>query len=297
MLPLTAKRHRSTRMILITGATRHIGRRCAQILADHLPLRLMARDPSRVEYVPGAEVVRGDYADPGSLDAAFTDVEVALIVSGNAEPMVRARLHANAFEAAARAKVRHLVYLSFEGASSHSKFPYWRDHFASEKALGHSGVSFTALRDNMYMDLLPTMLDEYGILRDPGRGGKAAFVAREDVAQVAAAVLRNPPASSATYNVTGPEALSLEEAVHRLAAKVGRRLHYVPETVEEGRAWRSKLASEPWEVDVWIGSYLAIAAGELEATSDTVERFTGREPLSLDAYFDSRPELLDPLRR
>ncbi|MGA9522253.1 MAG: SDR family oxidoreductase [Myxococcaceae bacterium] len=285
-------------MILITGATGHVGRRCAQILAaDHLPLRLMARDPARAERLPGAEVVHGDYGDPRSLDAAFSGIDAALVVSGSAEPMQRARLHANAFEAAARAGVRHLVYLSFQGASPHSKFPYSRDHFASEKALGHSGVTFTALRDNFYMDLLPTMFDAYGILRDPGRGGKAAFVSREDVAQVAAAVLRNPPTSSATWNVTGPEALSLEEVVHRLAAKVGRRLHYVPETVEEGRAWRSKLASEPWEVDVWIGSYLAIAAGELEATSDAVERFTGRAPLSFDAYFDDRPELLAPLRR
>ncbi len=285
-------------MILITGATGHVGQRCAQILAeDHLPLRLMARDPSRAELLPGAEVVQGDYADPASLDAAFAGIAVALVVSGHAEPMQRARLHANAFEAAARAGVRHLVYTSFQGASPHSKFPFSRDHFATEKALGHSGVTFTALRDNMYMDLLPTMFDEHGILRDPGRGGRAAFVAREDVAQVAAAVLRNPPGSSATWNVTGPEALSLEDAVHRLAAKVGRRLHYVPETVEEGRAWRSKLASEPWEVDVWIGSYLAIAAGELEATSDAVDRFVGRPPLSFDAYFDDRPELLDPLRR
>jgi NAD(P)H dehydrogenase (quinone) len=285
-------------MILITGATGHMGRRCAQILAaDHLPLRLMAREPSRAEMLPGAEIVHGDYGEPGSLDAAFAGIEVALVVSGHAEPMQRARLHANAFEAAARAGIRHLVYLSFQGASPHSKFPFSRDHFASERALGQAGVTFTVLRDNMYMDMLPTMFDAHGILRDPGRGGRAAFVAREDVAQVAAALLRNPPSSSATWNVTGPEALSLEDAVHRIGARVGRRLHYVPETVEEGRVWRSKLASQAWEVDVWIGSYLAIAAGELEATSDAVERFIGRPPLSFDLYFDERPQLLDPLRR
>lgn len=287
-------------MILITGATGHIGRRCAQILsgdADRLPLRLMARDPSGVVVPPGAEVVRGDYSDPSSLEAAFRGVEVAFVVSGHAKPMERARLHQNAFEAAAHAKIRHLVYLSFQGASPHSAFPFSRDHFASEKELAGSGVTFTTLRDNLYMDLLPSMLDEHGILRDPGRDGKAAFVAREDVAQVVAAVLRSPPSSSGTYDVTGPEALSLEDAVHRMAAKIGRRLHYVPESVEEGRAWRAKLASEPWEVDVWVGSYLAIAAGELAHTSDTVERFTGRAPYALDAYFEERPEILEPLRR
>lgn len=285
-------------MILITGATGHIGRRCAQILsADRLPLRLMARDPSAVVAPGAAEVIRGDYADRASLEAAFRGVDVAFVVSGHARPMERARLHQNAFEAAAHAKVRHLVYLSFQGASPDSAFPFSRDHFASEKALAASGVTFTALRDNLYMDLLPSMLDEHGILRDPGREGRAAFVAREDVAQVVAAVLRNPPSSSSTYDVTGPEALSLEEAVHRMAAKVDRRLHYVPESVEEGRAWRSKQASEPWEVDVWMGSYLAIAAGELAHTSDTVERFTGRPPYTLDAYLEARPEILEPLRR
>jgi NAD(P)H dehydrogenase (quinone) len=284
-------------MILITGATGHIGRRCAQLLAEQkLPLRLMARDPKRAEALPGAEVVHGDYADPARLDVAFAGIEVALIVSGHAAPMERARLHQNAFEAAARAGVRHLVYLSFQGASPRSKFPFSKDHYQSEKALTASGVSFTILRDNLYMDLLPQLFDEHGILRDPGRGGKAAMVSREDVAQVAAAVLRDPPALSATWDVTGPEALSLEEAVHRLAARVNRRLHYVPETVEEGRAWRAPLAQHPWEVEVWIGSYLAIAAGELAHTADTVERLTGSPPRSLDAYLDERPEILDSLR-
>lgn len=285
-------------MILITGATGHLGSRTAQLIAEEeLPVRLMARDPSKAISIPGAPVVQGDYGDPASLDRAFEGIDVALIVSGHAKPLERARLHQNAFEAAARAGLRHLVYLSFQGASPHSAFPFSRDHFATEKALAASGIPFTVLRDNLYMDLLPEMFDEHGILRDPGRGGRAAFVSREDVAQVAAAALRRPPPTSATYDVTGPEALGLEETVHKLAARLGRRLHYVPETLEEGRAWRAKLASEPWEVDVWVGSYLAIAKGELAHTSDTVQRFTGRPPMSLDAYLDARPDVLGPLRR
>jgi hypothetical protein len=51
-----------------------------------------------------------------------------------------------------------------------------------------------------------------------------------------------------------------------------------------------------WEVDSWVGSYEAFAAGELAQTSDTVRKLTGREPFTLERYFTSFPHLLEPLR-
>jgi NAD(P)H dehydrogenase (quinone) len=102
--------------ILITGATGNVGRRVAELLSKHgEPLRLMGR---RVESMPDlaqSERVVADYANPASLDKAFEGVDRAFIVSGYAEPGRRAELHRNAFQAASRGGVRHLVYLSFLG--------------------------------------------------------------------------------------------------------------------------------------------------------------------------------------
>lgn len=283
-------------MILITGATGAVGGSVARLLADEgRRLRLLVRDRTRAPNLPHAEVVTGDYADPDSLDGAFAGVDTAFVVSGYAEPGVRARLHKNAFDAAARAGVGHVVYLSFQGAAPNSRFPMSRDHHQSERYLRESGVPYTALRDNLYLDLVPEMFGD-GVVRGPAGRGAAALVAREDAARVAAAVLTSPPAASGTYDVTGPEALTLAETAARLSALVGRELRYQEESVEAGRAWRRQLGAPDWEVATWLGSYEAIAAGELRAVSDTVARFTGRPARNLEAYFGERPHLLDKLR-
>lgn len=284
-------------MILITGASGHVGGRTAAILAAHgRRVRLMARDPSRVSRLEGAESVAGDYADPASLDQAFAGIETALIVSGYAEPGERARLHGNAIDAARRAGVANLVYLSFQGASPASKFSMSRDHHLTELLLENSQIPYASLRNNLYADMLPEMFGPGGIVRGPAADGAAAFVSRDDVARVAAVALSRPDVVSGPVAVTGPEALTLAQAAVRLSALTGRELRYEPESVEAGRAWRSRPEIPAWEVDTWVSSYEAIAAGELEATSETVKRCTGREAESLEAYFTRRPDLLAALR-
>jgi NAD(P)H dehydrogenase (quinone) len=284
-------------MLLVTGASGHVGRRVAELLAARgHPLRLMTRTPERAPELPGAEVVRADYAEPATLDAAFAGVEAAFIVSGYAEPGERAWLHGNAIRAAARAGVKHLVYLSFQGASPTSRFPMSRDHYQTEGILKGSGIPFTALRDNLYMDLIPEMFDEQGRIRGPAGQGRVAWVAREEVARAVAAALFQPGEGSLAYDLTGPKALTLAETAARLSALAGRDLRYEEETLEEGHEWRSKLGAPDWEVEIWLGSYQAIAAGELEQTSDAIRRLTGREPYTLEGYFRERPHLLEAVR-
>ena len=284
-------------MILVTGASGAIGRRVAELLADAgEALRLMARDPARAPELPSAEAVRGDYADPAGLAPAFTGVDVAFIVSGYAREGERARLHRNAIGAAVGAGVQRVVYLSFQGASPSSQFPMARDHALTEQYLEAAGVPYTALRDNIYLDVLPHLFEADGVVRGPAGSGRAAYVSREDVARTAAACLTSEWSGNRVFDVTGPEAITLDDVAARLSALSGFTLRYVDETVEEGRRRRAASGAPDWEVETWMGSYLATAAGELEAVSDTVERFTGRQPLSLEAYFTVRPELLDALR-
>lgn len=284
-------------MILVTGASGHVGGRVAELLAerDH-DLRLMTRTPDALSGPDLGTVVQADYAEPNALDAAFDGVDVAFLVSGYAEPGTRAQLHKNAIDAAVRAGVQHLVYLSFQGAAPDSHFPMSRDHYQTEQFLEESGVPYTALRDNLYLDLIPELFGPDGVVRGPAGNGTVAWVSREDVAQTVAAALANPGAHAGTYDVTGPDAFSLADTADRLSSLLGRPLRYERESVEEGRAWRRQLDVPEWEVETWLGSYQAIAAGELADTSDTVERFTGQPPARLADYFEERPELLDPLR-
>ena len=138
-------------LILVTGATGKIGSCIASFLErSGNQLRLLARDPNKLSNFPNAQKVKGDYADVQSLDRAFMGVSSAFIVSGYAEPGKRARLHRNAFQAAQRAGVGHLIYLSTLGASPNSRFPMSRDHYESEQLLKATGVPYTILQDSFY---------------------------------------------------------------------------------------------------------------------------------------------------
>ena len=281
--------------MLITGASGRVARRAAELLAiEGRALRLMTRTPERVPRLARAEVVYGDFAEPASLDVAFAGVTTALVVSGSAEPGKRALLHRNAFEAAERARVQHVVYLSLQGSSPESKYPYSRDHALSEQYLAATGLPFTVLRNAFYMDMFLDMFDATGVIRGPAKQGRGAFVSREDCARVATAVLSAPPGG--IYDVTGPQALSLTDVARSLSVIAGRNLHYEDESIKAGREWRTKLGEPAWQVELSLGWHEAIAAGELERTSDAVLRFTGKRPLDMENYLAAFPVLLRPLQ-
>ncbi|MGO9274225.1 MAG: SDR family oxidoreductase [Terriglobia bacterium] len=201
-------------MFLITGASGRVARRAAALLAQRgYGLRLMTRTPQQAPKLNGAEVVRGDFAELATLDDAFAGVSTALVVSGSGKPGERAGLHRNAFEAGARARVRHIVYLSLQGASPTSKYPFSRDHSLSEQYLTATGVPYTVLRNAFYVDMFLERFDAAGVMRGPANQARGAFVSREDAAQTAAAVLADPPGG--THDVTGPEALSLADVARR----------------------------------------------------------------------------------
>jgi NAD(P)H dehydrogenase (quinone) len=282
-------------MMLVTGASGRVARRTAELLASKgHALRLMTRTPERVPGSMRAEAVYGDFAEPASLDNAFSGVTTALVVSGFAEPGNRARLHRNAFEAAARAHVQHVVYLSLQGAAPDSKYPFSRDHALSEQYLAATKVPFTVLRNAFYMDMFLDMFDAAGVIRGPAKQGRGAFVSREDCARVAAAALNAPPGG--IYDVTGPEALSLTDVARRLSGIVGRELRYQDESIEAGREWRSRSGEAAWRVELALGWHEAIGAGELERVSDTVLRFSGKGPLDIENYFSAFPTLLRRLQ-
>jgi NAD(P)H dehydrogenase (quinone) len=253
----------------------------------------------RVESMPDlapSERVFADHANPASLGKAFEGVDRAFVVSGYAEPGRRAELHRNAVQAASRAGVRHVVYLSFLGASPQSKFPMSRDHYRSERYLKETGIPATILGDSLYLDLIPEMFNETGVMRGPGSGGAVSWVSRQDVARVVAAALGPRSPFQGNYDVTGQEALTLQETARQVSLRVGREMRYENESVEEGRKWRNLLGAPVWEVDTWLGSYEAIAASELDTVSGTVLQFIGDQPLSLSQYFGKHPDLLNKLR-
>lgn len=273
-------------VIAITGSTGHVGRRVADQLADLSPT-LVVRDAAKAPAIEGSPVVVTDYTDAFNSVRALEGVDVLFMVSA-AESKFRRVQHRTFIEAAAAAGVSHIVYTSFCGADPDAVFTLGRDHADAEAAIRGSGMQFTLLRDNFYSDLLPYFADDSGVIRGPAGDGRVAAVARADVADVAAAILRDPaPHASVTYELTGPEALTLDEVAARAGAVLGRTLRYAPETVDEAYASRAHYGAEQWQLDAWVSTYTAIAGGETDRVSDHVERVSGHRARTIEEALSS----------
>jgi uncharacterized protein YbjT (DUF2867 family) len=201
-----------------------------------------------------------------------------------AEAVDRRDQHRTFIRAAADAGVGHIVYTSFAGAAPDATFTLGRDHWDAEQAIRESGMAFTFLRDNFYSDLLPFFADKEGVIRGPAGDGRVAAVARADVADVAATVLRAPAEhAGAAYVLTGPEALTLTEFAARASAFLGKELRFENETVEEAYASRkAAYGAEDWQLDAWVSTYTAILDGSCSEVTGDVERVSGHPARTLE---------------
>lgn len=270
--------------LVITGATGHIGGRVAAGLVDAgVDVRLLVRHPARLpEPLREVEAAVAEYRDGAAVREALAGARVVFMVSA-AESADRLAEHRTFVDAAAAAGVEHVFYTSYAGAAPDSTFTLGRDHAATEERLRGSGMAWTFLRDNLYLDVLAQFVGSDGVLRGPAGSGRVAAVARADVAAVAIAVLTDRgPHVAKTYELTGPRAFTLAEAAAAIATATGREVRFHDETLNEAYESRASYGAAPWQVEAWVSTYTAIAAGELSRVTDDVERLSGRTPISLE---------------
>ena len=211
--------------LAITGASGNVGGVVARLLSERgLPLRLLANTPSRAPKLPGAHTVQCSYEDTPASRGALTDVDVLFMVSAP-ESEDRLDKHIAFVDAAAASGVRHIVYLSFMNAAPDATFTLARTHFHTEERIKASGMTYTFLRDNFYADFFVALPDEEGRILGPAGDGRVGVVAREDAGRVAAEVLADPGSfENQTLDVTGPEALTLDEITQILTRVWGRHV-------------------------------------------------------------------------
>jgi NAD(P)H dehydrogenase (quinone) len=315
--------------LAVTGASGQLGSRVAAGLAGlGSPQRLIVRDLARAPHLPRAEIVRvSSYGDATGMRRALAGIRKLFLVSArdrfgvahisakNHVPLPqydRLQEHRSAIDAAVDAGVQHIIYLSVINAAPDATFILAHDHFHTEEHIRAKGVSFTFLRAGLYTDNVPQCVSADDVIRAPAGEGRAAWVTRDDIANVAVSVLTGTAHEGRTYDVTGPEALSMAETAERLSAAVGRRIIYKPQTPQEARASRSTSRLEKYEaerrmltghglddheVEVFVTHFLQIAAGDLAGVSNAVPDLTGRPAQSLAQYLQQHPESYQHLLR
>jgi NAD(P)H dehydrogenase (quinone) len=268
--------------IAVTGSTGRLGgrvaRRLSELGVDH---RLVVRDPAKAPALPGTHIATCDYGDDAAARTALSGVDTVFMVSA-AESPDRVPQHLTFIDAAVAAGVQRIVYVSFFGASATATFTLARDHWATEEHLRSVGAAHTILRDNIYADFTTHFIGTDGNIRGPAGDGRAAVVAQADIADAAVAVLTSDGAyDGRTLHLTGPAALTMDEIASILSDHLGRAVCYIPETIEEAYASRAVYGAPPWQVDAWVSTYSAIAAGELATVTEDIPQVTGHPAISL----------------
>lgn len=265
-------------MLLITGATGHIGRRLVDELNTRgADFRALVRSP-RPE-LP-AEQQLGDLDGP--LDLRGVD-KVFLLVPGTGLDHT-----GNVVAAAREAGVRQLVYVSSYAVLGEPVPAMGRWHHEREQLIRNSGIPATFLRPTGFMtnavDWLPT-IRAGGYVLDPIGPGRSAPIDPADIAAVAATVLTADGHEKQEYTLTGPEAFTLAEQVAILGDAIGRRLDVRPiETPEEAVRFRYPDGAPPDLAAAIVEGLQLMRADTVGLRTDAVRRLTRREPRTFAAW-------------
>ena len=274
--------------IAITGASGNLGRRVTEVLLDEhgieaSDLILVTRSPDELSDVAatGAQVRFGDFDQPGSLGPAFADADKALIIS-TSEVGTRVPGHRAAIDAAVAAGARSIAYTSGINPSDSNPIAAMWEHRQTEDHLRATAHGWTCLRYSVFAEILlggaEAALATGSHVTNEG-DGRVSYVARDDCARTAAAVLASDRHDGKIYDVTGPAGLSPDD-VAALYSELGGRpvevVHVDDETYAQGLIEHAGMSRPVAEFYASFGT--GARRGYSAAVSHAVLVLTGRAP-------------------
>ena len=273
-------------MILVTGATGHVGRAVVRNLASrgHDVVAMVRDVEAASRRLPSGIALRvADYDDASALKRAFAGIDELVLISSDGDASAVMRHHANAIEAAAATGIRHITFTSIVDTDELSPFyfaPVYRD---AEQRLAVCGVPSTILRCGLYSDfileywLAPSQAS--GVLMLPAGHGLVAPISRDDVAAAVAAAAAKPDKSRTIYTITGHRALGFDEIAAAYGKTIAKQVRYRPCSVDEYLTWASGRLDDPWP-HAFSTLCASIAEGRYSQVSSDFTAITGREPES-----------------
>jgi uncharacterized protein YbjT (DUF2867 family) len=275
-------------MLLVTGATGNAGAALIARLSERgVPLRAFVRNRAQARAIalPGVDLVEGDFNRPETFAPALDGADsLLLLIPSSADVEKQQR---DFVDAARHCGVKRVVKLSQFAAGVHAPGRFQRYHGVIEQHIRESGMEFTFLRPNLFMQGLlmagPTIASQGAFYVSAGQA-RVSLIDVRDIASVAARVRTEAGHVGKTYDLTGPEALTHAQLAERLSQAIGRQISFVdipPEAMRE-----ALLASglPAWQAEGIVEDYAHYRRGEAAVVTSTVEDLTGKKPITFAQF-------------
>ncbi len=271
-------------MILLTGITGTTGSLLLQELSGKgIPLRATVRNPDKVKdlSIPGLEIVTGDFEDSASIEAALDGVDKAFMMMSNSPNQLECEKRF--IDAAVKCNTGHLVKLSASSSQKDTAALLKKFHAESEEYLANSGLTWTSVRPNYYMQnnfaSAQTIVADDKIFLPMGKGRVGAIDVR-DVATFLAAVLTGSGHESKTYYITGSEILSFADMASQMSEVLGREIQYIDIPPEEFSKVLLSFGVDEWYVGALCDLFYHTARDDGARVTETFTEVTGQAPIS-----------------
>lgn len=271
-------------MILITGASGNVGSELVKELSrrgERFRAAYTSKEKAEKARAANVEPVVADFAKPETLASALAGVERLFLLSAN-PPSESAVVRA-----AKAAGVKRVVKLSVIGAPEEG-FAFAKLHRAVEKEIEASGLDFTFLRPNGFMQNLVNQqapsIRERGAFYFPAGGARISHVDVRDIARVAATALTGSGHSGKAYELTGPEALTYGDMAGTLTRVLGRPVAYVAISDDDFRKALAGAGTPPPVVEALVDLFAFYKRGGAARVSSDIEKVTGKKAVSFEQY-------------
>ena len=275
--------------ILITGATGNIGKELTKYLSQkQIPFRAMVRslkDASDLAALPGAELIEANFDDIKSIEKALSGIEKAFLLTNSSE--LAEQQQSNFVAVAKLAGLKHIVKLSQWAADINSPVRFLRYHAAVEQLIRNSGMTYTFLRPNLFMQGLlgfrDTIIEQNQFFGAIGNA-KISMIDVRDIAAVAGEALTGPGHKNKTYDLTGPESLSHSEMAKKLSDALQREIVFVDISPETLKNILLSVGFPNWQAEGLVEDYAHYKLGEAAEVKSGVMEATGKAPRSFDDF-------------
>jgi uncharacterized protein YbjT (DUF2867 family) len=278
--------------ILVIGALGNVGAEVVKHLlgtGNKVRASDMSEEKIKARFGSSVEAVRFDFTDPTTYEATFKGVKKMFLLRPPHITNIKRDIYPS-IDAAKRAGVKHVVFLSLIGIENTTYVP----HYKVETYLKEIKLQTTFLRCSFFMQNLSTThrkeIRERNEIFVPVGKARTSFIDARDIGAVAAAALTQDGHANKNYDLTGSEALDYWQAAKILSEVLGREIRYknpnpvyfLVETMRRGTPLMFAL--------VMMGLYTSTRFGMAEPITNEVKRLTGRKPISFKEFANDYKE-------